>query len=121
MIKQIFTWWNGSTLGTKVWTFLFGIQVGIDEDKNVYFQNKKDTKRWVIYSGVIESTKINPEWNNWLRFTSSSVPTFDQKYKWQKEHTPNQTGTENAYNPEQYQSEPSTKDPGYKKWDQKDN
>ena len=39
-IKQIFTWWNGSTLGTKVWTFLYGIQVGIDEDKNVYFQNK---------------------------------------------------------------------------------
>ena len=74
-------------------------QVGIDEDKNVYFQNKKDTKRWVIYSGVIESTKINPEWNNWLRFTSSSVPTFDQKYKWQKEHTPNQTGTKKAYNP----------------------
>ena len=120
MMKQIFTWWNGSTLGTKIWTFLYGTQVGIDEDKNVYFQNKKGTKRWVIYSGVIESTKSSPEWNNWLRFTSSSVPILDKKYKWQKEHTPNLTGTENAYDPEQYQSEPSTKDLGYKKWNQKD-
>ena len=100
MFKEIFTWWNGQTLGTRLWTFFNGISVGEDSQGNKYFHNKEDTKRWVIYGNDVESTNVNPEWNNWLRYTSKEKTSEKEKYKWQKIHLSNQTGTENAYDPE---------------------
>ena len=78
MLKEIFTWWNGQTFGTRLMTYFNGIPAGIDSKGNKYFRNKNDTKRWVIYSNEIESTYVNPEWNNWLRFTSK-VKTAEDK------------------------------------------
>ena len=40
MIKQIFTWWNSQTLGTFLYTIVFGKLIGKDEFGNKYYQNK---------------------------------------------------------------------------------
>ena len=118
MFKEIFTWWNGQTLGTRLWTYFNGIPAGKDSMGNKYFHNRKDTKRWVIYAVDVESTYVNPEWNNWLRFTSKVKVTDKEKYKWQKNHLSNQTGTENAYDPENNKSYDSSKkrNDDYIKW-----
>ena len=118
MLREIFTWWNGQTLGTRLWTYFSGILAGVDSQGNKYFHNKKDTKRWVIYADEVESTYVNPEWNNWLRFTSKVKASEDKKYEWQKNHLSNQTGTENAYDPEKSTKNDSSKkrNDDYIKW-----
>ena len=118
MLKEIFTWWNGRTIGTRIWSYFAGILVGTDNSKNKYYKNKDDTKRWVIYSGFVESTKVNPEWNNWLRYTSLNSPSDKKKYKWQKEHLENLTGTPKAYNPSirEKHNNKKSKLNEYKKW-----
>ena len=118
MFREIFTWWNGQTIGTRVWSYFNGIHVGSDEQGNKYYRNTKDSKRWVIYRGIIESTRINPEWNNWLRYTSLSKPNDKEKYNWQKTHLPNQTGTDDAYDPKKNETKTNLieKKDDYNKW-----
>ena len=97
MLKEIFTWWNGQTLGVRLWTYLYGRLVAEDQYKNRYYSNKNDSRRWVIYHGEIDASKVTPEWNNWLRFTSDHMPSEENdRYDWQLDHTPNQTGTIHA-------------------------
>ena len=43
--SKTFTWWNGATWGTQVWTSRFGDEVGKDDAGNVYYQDKKDPGR----------------------------------------------------------------------------
>ena len=50
MLREIFTWWNGQTIGTRIWSYFNGVLVGTDDQGNKYYKNKKDTKRWVIYN-----------------------------------------------------------------------
>ena len=38
---EIFTWWNGQTLGTRIHTIIHGRLVGSDLDGNRYYINKK--------------------------------------------------------------------------------
>ncbi len=118
MMKELFTWWNGQTFGTRLWTYFNGIPAGKDSQGNKYFHNKKDTKRWVIYAEEVESTHVNPEWNNWLRFTSKEKTSELEKYKWQKDHLSNQTGTQYAYDPEKNNTNDSFKksNDDYIKW-----
>ena len=40
IFKELFTWWNRQTLGTRIQTALFGKLVGEDEFGNKYYQNK---------------------------------------------------------------------------------
>ena len=99
-IKQIFVWWNQTTIGTRIQTFIFGKYVGKDSFGNRYYQNKKG-KRWVIYKGEIDASKISGEWYSWMHYTRNKIEnTHDlKKYEWQKPHQPNQTGTDNSYHP----------------------
>ena len=46
MFKEIFTWWNHQTLGTRIQTFFFGKFIGKDNKGNKYYQSKTG-KRWV--------------------------------------------------------------------------
>ena len=100
LIKEIFTWWNQQTLGTRIDTILLGKIVGKDHFGNKYYQSKSG-KRWVIYNGEVEATKIPNEWYSWMHHTSNNIENLHElkKYKWQKVHLPNQTGSENAYHP----------------------
>ena len=40
-IKEILTWWNRQTLGTRLQTIFSGKFVGKDEFGNKYYENKK--------------------------------------------------------------------------------
>ena len=122
MLREIFTWWNGQTIGTRIWSYFNGVLVGTDDQGNKYYKNKNDTKRWVIYNSIIESTLVNPEWNNWLRYTSLSEPSEFEKHEWQIDHLPNLTGTNSAYDPENSRNEMKqvAKNDDYKKWSPKD-
>ena len=109
LIKEIFTWWNRQTLGTRIFTFFFGKFVGEDDLGNKYYESK-NKKRWVIYKNTIESSSIPPEWHLWIHFLIEKKPSNDiQKFVWQKKHEENLTGTKKAYKPEGSLSSESTK------------
>jgi len=100
IFKEIFTWWNRQTLGTRIQTLFYGKYIGKDEKENKYYQSKSG-KRWVIYNGEVEASKISDEWYSWIHHINNKIENSHdlKKYKWQKKHLPNQTGTENSYNP----------------------
>ncbi len=114
IFKQIFTWWNQQTLGTRIQTFFFGKLVGQDSFGNKYYESKSG-KRWIIYKGEIDASKIPNDWYSWIHFTKNKIENFheNKKYKWQKAHLPNQTGTEGAYHPKKENHEIEKK---YKTW-----
>ncbi len=100
IFKKIFTWWNQDTFGTKLKTIFTGKLVGKDSFGNKYYENKKG-KRWVIYYGEIDASKIPVEWYSWMHFTPNKIENKHdfQKYDWQKPHQHNLTGTNNSYYP----------------------
>ena len=99
-IKQIFTWWHRQTIGTFIYTLFSGKLVGVDEFGSKYYSNSKG-KRWVIYKNRVESSKIPPEWHLWIHFLTNNIPSSNPiKFKWQKEHKENLTGTTKAYKPD---------------------
>ena len=104
-LLQLFTWWNGQTLGTKFHTWRKGERVGEDEFGNVYYQGGTDsegrTRRWVVFNGYAEASAVPPGWNGWLHHTLETPPS-EMDYRprsWQKPHQPNLTGTSGAYRP----------------------
>ena len=100
IMKIILTWWNKQTFGTFLKTLFTGKFVGRDEMGNKYYKNKRD-ERWVIYSGNIEATKITSDWFLWMHHTTDKIPVDKdvKKYKWQKKHLENQTGSMNSFKP----------------------
>ena len=93
-------------LGTILYTWIFGELVGSDEFGNRYYHNPKDLRRrrerrWVMYKGSHEPSKVPPEWHAWVHHTSPQPLTENaaQAPSWQKPHQSNPTGTEQAYYP----------------------
>ncbi len=101
LLKEIFTWWNGQTLGTRVFTARHGEFVGEDEAGNKFYRTADDARRWVIYAGEAEASRVSPDWHGWLHRTYDAPPTEAPlpKQPWEKPHKPNLTGTEGAYRP----------------------
>ena len=101
LLKFLFTWWNGNTVGTKLYTYLNGKKVGEDYFGNYFYESRDRRNRWCIYSYQSDASKISPEWNSWLRFISNSCPTDEaMTYEWQKRFIGNLTGLDGAYKPE---------------------
>ena len=100
LLKKIFTWWNQDTFGTRLQTIFYGKLAGQDNFGNKYYESKNG-KRWVIYSGEIDASKIPVEWYSWIHFTPNKIEKSHdlQKYDWQKPHQSNLTGTDKAYYP----------------------
>jgi NADH:ubiquinone oxidoreductase subunit len=75
-------------------------KIGGDEFGNEYFQNKSG-KRFVVYNGEPEPSKIPAEWHGWIHYTSNNAPVEinTHRFSWQKAHLPNLTGTTNSYSP----------------------
>jgi len=71
--------------------------MGTDSFGNTYYQHKK--RRWVLYQGLEEGSKVPPLWHGWLHKTTNAVPREAAAYPWQKPHQPNLTGTPHAYVP----------------------
>ena len=108
--KQIFIWWHRQTIGTFIYTLFTGKLVGKDEFGNKYYSNSEG-KRWVIYKNKVEASKISPEWHLWIHFLTNNKPSDNlNKFKWQKKHVENLTGTRKAYKPEGSLTSDSKKD-----------
>ncbi len=107
MISKIFTWWNGATIGTLLNSWRTGEKVGTDAQGNTYFRAKKKAangheRRWVIYEGANDASRVPAEWHGWLHGSGDDVPeSFLPPAKiWETEFTPNATGTQAAYRPQ---------------------
>jgi hypothetical protein len=76
-------------------------KIGSDEFGNQYFLHKKNGKRFVIYQGIAEPSKVPMDWHIWLHYISDVTPTLNKshKFSWQKIHLPNLTGTKNSHKP----------------------
>ena len=99
ILKTVFTWWNKQTLGTFLKTLFSGTYVGKDKYGNKYYKNKHD-ERWVVYSSNVEATKITSEWYLWMHHTIDKIPdNYEKKFKWQKDHSENKTGTSESFKP----------------------
>ena len=101
-LKRIFTWWDGPTFGTWLFTRRFGSEVGRDDEGNVYYAAKDGKRRWVIYNGPADASKVPPGWRGWLQHNFELPPSEEPSYQmreWEKPHVPNLTGTAAAYRP----------------------
>jgi NADH:ubiquinone oxidoreductase subunit len=98
--SRTFTWWNGDTWGTRLFTWLKGNAVGRDDAGNAYYEN--GSRRWVIYDGNNDGSRVPPGWQLWLRGTIDGLPdeALPPVRKWQKRPEPNATGTMAAFRPD---------------------
>lgn len=101
ILGSIFTWWNGATIGTALFSARNGTCVGEDDFGNRYFASKKDHRRWVIYNGANDASRVPPEWHGWLHGTYEGLPedVLPKKRDWEKQATGNLTGTPLAHRP----------------------
>ena len=99
------------SVGTWIYTLFNGDLVGKDEFGNKYYRGKGRKlqgreRRWVMYKGRAEASKVPPEWHAWLHHTVDE-PLVEQaamSKSWQQPHLPNLTGTKSAYRPEGHDS-----------------
>lgn len=96
------TWWNSQTWGTQLWTWRHGQKVGEDEQGNIFYQSKGGKRRWVIYNGEAEASRVSPDWHGWLHFTWDQTPSELPLTRrvWEKPHRANMTGSADAYLPD---------------------
>ncbi len=95
------TWWHSQTLGTQLFTWRRGVFVGEDEAGNRFYETRDGRRRWVIFNGEAEASRVGPEWHGWLHRTWEEPPTKAPlpRKSWEKPHRPNLTGTNAAYAP----------------------
>ncbi len=63
-------------LGSLLYTYFWGRQIGVDlNDNRYYIQHKKHSyKRWVIYNGIVDPSKIPVSWHIWLHSDCETIP-----------------------------------------------
>jgi NADH:ubiquinone oxidoreductase subunit len=93
-----------SQFGTMMQTWFCGVAVGRDQFGNRYYHSRKTPqgvreKRWVVYAGEPEASKVPPEWHIWLHHTTNAPLPEESRKVWQKPYQPNMTGTSEAYLP----------------------
>ncbi|MDX2050436.1 MAG: NADH-ubiquinone oxidoreductase subunit NDUFA12 family protein [Rickettsiaceae bacterium] len=87
---------------------LFSTFVGEDIYGNKYYTLRD--KRFVIYNGTIEPTKVPEIWHGWLHYMIDELPwqntknssrfkEISSRYYSRKNHVPNLTGTSYSYLP----------------------
>ena len=75
-------------------------QLGLD-NIFVYYESRDGKRRWVIFNGEVEASRISPDWHGWLHHTFDARPgdkPLAHKV-WEKPHQENLTGTALAYAP----------------------
>jgi len=108
VLGKIFGWTSGATLGTLFTIAKRGEPVGTDEFGNRYYQSRDTTsydgrrRRWVVYNGYADASKVPPDWHGWLHYTFDEPPTEHPlpRRSWEKDHLPNLTGTPMAWRPQ---------------------
>lgn len=106
IFAKIFGWWDGATFGTWFNTRLTGEYVGSDSEGNRYYKSRKPNslgyiRRWVMYKGENDASRVPADWHNWLHGTLPEPPdkTLPPPRGWEAPYTPNETGTPEAYLP----------------------
>lgn len=100
-LLSFLTWWNRETLNTRFFTWRKGVKVGEDEQGNVYYHSRDSKKRWVIYNGEMEASRVPTGWHAWLHHTIETPPSdAPLSHKaWEKPHQENLSGSPLAYLP----------------------
>ena len=100
-LLSFLTWWNSETLNTRFFTWRNGVKVGEDAQGNVFYRSKDGKRRWVIFNGEMEATRVSPDWHGWLHHTYDQPPTeAPLKHKpWEKPHLEILSGSDLAYAP----------------------
>lgn len=104
-LGKIFTWWDGATIGTSLFSAMNGEKVGEDHQGNIYYRSnpkgKNKERRWVIYNGANDASRVPAEWHGWLHNSYDEVPEshLPPARIWEVDYTPNMTGTAAAYRP----------------------
>ncbi len=104
VLGKIFTWWDGATIGTLIGMRGTSI-IGQDELGNVYREGgllpDGRRRRYVIYAGANDASRVPPEWHGWLHHQYDAAPdaTLPPPRRWEKEPKPNLTGSSGAYRP----------------------
>lgn len=101
LLGDIFTWWNGATIGTRLFSRRNGVEVGRDAFGNRYFRAKKGGRRWVLYEGSNDASRVSAEWHGWLHGTTDVAPTehYVPPAPWVAPYRANATGTLEAHRP----------------------
>jgi NADH:ubiquinone oxidoreductase subunit len=120
IFTELFAWWTGNTIGTRVYTWRKGVRVGDDGLGNVYYEERSGPRRWVVYRTVAEPSQVPPAWHAWLHHTVD-VPPTEEHYAprpWEQAHRPNMTGTYEAYRPPGSTLRPDVRTPplDYEPW-----
>ena len=94
------------TITTRLYTAFCGKLIGSDVFGNKYYVEKRPVKgrtqkRWVMYNGAPEPSKVPAEWHGWLHYTNDTPPSKRPvtHHSWEKPYLPNLTGTVNAHLP----------------------
>ncbi|HEV2363583.1 MAG TPA: NADH:ubiquinone oxidoreductase subunit NDUFA12 [Caulobacteraceae bacterium] len=108
MLAQIFTWWQGATIGARNQIRRGSVRVGEDDFGNQYFETRDPkyafdgrSRRFVIYRGVADASKVPPDWHGWLHHTFADPPTVAplRREPWERPYEPNLSGTPWAWRP----------------------
>lgn len=107
ILSKIFTWWDGATIGTSLFSAMNGEHVGTDAQGNKYYRSAKRKtaggleQRWVIYAGANDASNVPSEWHGWLHHSYDALPEshLPPPKIWEADYTPNTTGTVSAYRP----------------------
>ena len=88
----------------KIFIIFTSRYVGSDEFGNKYYERSPHlnhfnrNSRFVVYNGIIEASKVPPQWFTWLHHQQETKPKNAKKptYTWQQPYQLNSTGTKFA-------------------------
>ena len=100
-LNNLLTWWNGATPGTRLMISRSGRAVGEDEYGNRYYVSRDGKRRWVLYAGEADASRIPPDWHLWMHGADMPPPSERPLVApgWAKAAQPNLTGTAQAHMP----------------------
>lgn len=104
-LSPVHIWWLKITTRAQL--------IGHDMAGNAYFESKprpgtKKNRRFVLYKGEVEATRVPPEWHGWIHYQTDVVPQdHGPSFRkiWQAPPQANQTGTQNAWRPPGHMSQ----------------
>ena len=110
-VKQKFSLGAWLSLFQIRWFTLWrGRKVGVDAYGNAYYVDSRrklhgHERRWVIFNGENDASKVPPEWHGWLHYSMDAPLSAASSAgkTWIKPHVPNLTGTRGAYYPSGHQ------------------
>ena len=108
LLKAIFTWWTGSHDRSHAPDQKRRRVGGRGRSRDRYYEtvDKKwnydgRNRRFVIYNGYADASRVGSDWHGWLHHTFAEPPTRAPlaRRAWERNHQPNLTGTLRAWRP----------------------